>query len=595
MQKALRILLLSTTLFCLIQTASAQSPPNIVFILTDDMGWNGTSVLMEPTIPTSASDFYETPYVEQLADSGIIFSRAYAAATVCSPSRGAILAGKTPARTNFTDNTNDSLTNRPMLEAISVTAIDQIEVSLPEQIKAINANYMTANFGKWDISPRTDGPANHGFDRSFGNVDTRDGDSPDPDDPKRMFTMADSAVAFIRDAKSSGRPFYLQISHNAPHTTFQARPVTAAHWAQKTPGSMHSDPLFGAMIADLDSSTGIVMQELLSNGYNTSNTYFIFMSDHGGLDGQNSHGVLKDGKGSLYEGGLRVPLIVTGPGIAKGSRLDQMVSALDLYPTFMEWISGDQLHVPADLDGGSMAELLAGTSTTVARDNKLFFHVPQYNTMASSIIMDSLKFLALYDRTGGSYELFDIKNDISETTNLVDEPAFATPLSILRCELREFLLSTNASRPMMNPAHSAFSGLGGTPTDVDNDMLLDEWEFEQNLTPRNDGMFDSDGDGDNDLTEYTNQTDPLCNLTTAIDEPTAFSHIKMYPNPTTGMLSFEGIEYASFVSVTNILGQEVGRLPFKKTLDLSFLNEGLYIIRVFEKEKRLYVGRLVLR
>jgi len=580
-------------------TSLKAQDPNIVFILVDDVGWNGTSVQMDLSVPNSISDYHLTPNIKSIADNGAIMSKAYCAAPVCSPTRNAILTGKAPARNGFTDNEVSTDFTKSLLEPTTRTQIDPADVIIPEQIKLYNSNYLTANFGKWDIDGG--GPIANGFDESSGNTSTPHGNNGDQvNDPKRIFSIRDDAIAFITRAKTENKPFYLQLSQNAAHTSFHALTSTLNHWnTNTTPGTLHSNPLYAAMLNDLDDSIGDILTHLNNNGYNNTNTYIVFMADHGALDADANNDPLREGKPSLYEGGIRVPMFVSGPGIIPGSRYSSNISALDLFPTFMEWISNTATNVPSNIDGGSLVSLLENTSSVVTgRNDEVIVHYPHYSAMQTVMISGDYKLLVNYKAgVGGSFELYNLSNDIGESVNLKD--INPTELNDLKCKLRDYLVSVGALFPSLNQAHSDYSGLGGTAIDVDNDDLEDLWEFENLLLTRYDGTNNNDGDVFTNLDEFSGSGDPLCvdEVTLSINNLSFNETIKIYPNPTKDLLKIDS-KYdlsSSLINVYNMLGAKVYESNFKEKIDLSILNSGVYFLSIEENRQRLLHKKVIVK
>ncbi len=168
---------LLTILFCLIPIYQFAQSPNVVFILVDDMGWNGTSLQISPTESGSSSDFYETPNLQQLAEAGMTFSQAYAPAPKCSPTRCSLLTGESPARNSFTEVENFNSAGKLLLQPLTNLSIPTADTTIAEWLKTLGLNYRTAHFGKWHLG--SDGPSNNGFDFGDGTTTNTDGDAGD--------------------------------------------------------------------------------------------------------------------------------------------------------------------------------------------------------------------------------------------------------------------------------------------------------------------------------------------------------------------------------------------------------------------------------
>ena len=371
-------------------SAGLAKQSNIILILTDDQGWNNTEVLMMPSRADTRSDFYLTPSFKRLADAGMTFSQAYAPHPVCSPSRHAIQFGMSPAKLK---KTNNRAVNYP--EPFPVQAIPQV-------LKSIDSAYRAAHFGKWHMHRH---PAELGYDISDGRTGNHTGRqfSTDQtrhwphDDPKRSVSITDNAVQFIRHQAHSNVPFFLQVSHYAIHLSAEAKPATLARHKARTPGKTHTAYWYAAMIDDLDQAIGRIL-DVLNELQLTDSTYIFLTSDNGGTARQYPYfnKPLRAGKGSYYEGGLRVPFFVAGPGIKPGSYSDVPVIGYDLLSTFAE-LAGSTKPMPRDIEGGSVkAVLLNGGKGAVQRPRPgLHFYRP----LDSVLILDGHK-LRRTHRTG---------------------------------------------------------------------------------------------------------------------------------------------------------------------------------------------------
>jgi arylsulfatase A-like enzyme len=501
------------------QPPASPEHPNIVVILTDDTGWNGTSVQMLQARGDSKSDYYETPNIARLSGMGMTFGSGYGAPN-CSPSRLSLQTGKTPSRLKMTDIIGraagieyeghpllppgevDNPTNR-------IDAIPADEQTIAEMVKAHDSTYATAHFGKWHLDGG--GPAKHGYDVSDGATGNEDGQV-GGDDPKLMFTLAERSQAFIRKQASAGRHFYLQISHYATHEESFALPATVAKYQAKTPGARHKDPEFAAMTENLDTAVGRTLDALQDpNGDGDSsdsllaNTYVLLLSDNGAVDSISDNAPLAAGKATTYEGGVRVPFLVAGPGIAPGSRSIVPVTEYDILPTVADWLGATPAPKGA-LDGGSFAELAQGDAAAVrGRGTALVSHFPHYQVEKGSKPMSSirdgnLKLVHFYET--GEDKLYDLSTDLGEQTDLAAQQP--EPLRLLRRQLRDYLQKVQAPMPRLNPEF----GNGAFP-DVDQDGLNDDWEFRQLLTTRYSGSDDPDGDGIDNAKEFAKKTDPL--------------------------------------------------------------------------------------
>ena len=389
-------------------SAALAKPPNIILILTDDQGWNNTEMPMIPSRADTRSDFYLTPNFKRLADAGMTFSQAYAPHPVCSPSRHAIQFGMTPAKLKKTSN---RAVNYP--EPFPAQAIPQV-------LKSIDPTYRAAHFGKWHMYHH---PAELGYDASDGRTGnhtarqlTTDQTKHFPhDDPKRAVSLTDNAVQFIRHQAHTGAPFYLQVSHYAIHLSAEAKPATLARHKARTPGKIHTAYWYAAMIDDLDQAVGRILG-VLDELQLTDNTYVFLTSDNGGTARQYPHfnKPLRAGKGSYYEGGLRVPFFAAGPGIESGSYSSVPVVGYDLLSTFAD-LAGSAEKQPKGIEGGSVKPALLNGGRGVVRRPRVGLHFCR--RLDSVLIRDGHK-LRRTHRTG-EIELYDLAEDLSETTNLV--------------------------------------------------------------------------------------------------------------------------------------------------------------------------------
>ena len=418
--------------------------PNIVFMLSDDQDWTGLSVQMHPDIPNSRSDFYRTPNLERFAAQGMRFSAAYAPAPVCSPTRLALQTGMNPARLGWT-KAAPAQSGRRLVEGASRKSIRTDEVTVAELLRS--AGYATAHYGKWHLGGG--GPAAHGYDESDGDTGNRDADRFVDPNPVDIFGMGERAVAFMEKNAKAGKPFFIQLSYHALHVPGNANRATKEFYAAQKPGQMHSDIDRGAITTDLDTGVGRVLEALDRLGL-TGTTYVIYMSDNGGGGGGRGRGrPLSAGKGGVWEGGIRVPLLIRGPGIAPGSWCPQRVVGYDFLPTFCHW-AGVKAPLPQGIDGGDLSPLLTGSTAPVVRPHaELVFHFPHYqgDTPHSAILSGDYKLMKFYET--GERLLFDLKKDIGEQRNLAtQQPEVADRLER---ELDAYLKEVKAAMPRPNP------------------------------------------------------------------------------------------------------------------------------------------------
>ncbi len=420
-----------TTLALLAVAAPAR--PNIILINADDLGVNDLHVYGRKD--------QRTPNLDRLASEGMRFSSAYCAQPICSPSRAALMTGKTPARLHLTTY----LPGRPDSPAQKVLH-PKMRMELPLEERTIaeilkDAGYATAQVGKWHLG---NNPDMQGFDRVFaGHATTKPSST---EGGKGEYELTAEAETFITANRE--RPFFLYLAHNNPHIPFDARPDLV----EKNAGSWH--PQYAAVIETLDDSIGRVLRKIDELGLQ-QNTIFIFISDNGGLhvpEGGHpppTHNTpFRAGKGFLYEGGLRVPLIIRWPGrIAPGKATSTPVINTDLLPTLLE-LAG--IPVPAGLDGQSFARLLRGKGALPARP--LYWHFPHYNNQGGrpggAVREGNWKLVEFYDE--GRVELYDLSRDIGETKDLAAQQAGRA--KAMRAKLAAWRTSVGAQENIPNPS-----------------------------------------------------------------------------------------------------------------------------------------------
>jgi len=410
--------------------------PNIVYILADDLGW--------ADLGCTGSRFHQSPHLDRLATQGVRFETCYAAAPVCSATRSSIQTGRYPARLHLTDFIPGH--RRPWARLRVPDYRQQLpleEISLARALKP--AGYTCANIGKWHLGGPGFGPAEHGFDHVFSTGVN--------DDDKQVSALTEDALGFIRAHRHE--PFLLMLCHYTVHIPLEAkRALTGKYAALAEPGAPQSNPTYAAMIEVLDDSVGRVLAELDALGL-ADDTIVLFGSDNGGLvhwyigDGPEvtSNAPCRGEKGTIHEGGLRVPLIVRWPGHTQVRRVcDVPVSTIDLFPTLMEAAGVPVTH---SVDGLSLMPLLTG-SGGIGRDTH-YFHYPHYHndTPAGAIRRGDMKLIEFFEDS--HVELYDLAEDVGEAHDLA--PARPDVAEELRRELAEWRLSVDAQMPTVNPEH----------------------------------------------------------------------------------------------------------------------------------------------
>ncbi len=432
--------------------------PNILFILIDDLGWRDLSCY--------GSTFYETPNLDRLASEGMLFTDAYAACPVCSPTRASLLTGKYPATVGITDYIDWSGKWHPqrgrLIEAPYLKGLPQSEATIAQALR--EGGYRTWHVGKWHLGGPGRYPTDCGFDVNVGGCEWGcpqngyfspwriPGMKDAPDGTYLTDHLTDAAVALIRE--KDDRPFFMHLSHYAVHTPIQAPRELVDKYKDKAKllgldrinplrsgehfrtermrqavikhRMLQSDPTYAAMMENLDTNIGRVLSALDETGQ-AGNTMVIFTSDNGGLatggfwEGENAPTCnlpLQAGKGWMYDGGTREPYIVRWPGrIRPSSICRQPITSPDLYPTLLE-AAGLPPRSSQHVDGVSFMPLLEG-DTSFDR-GPIFWHYPHYGNQGgqpgSSIRYGKWKLIEFLE--DGGIELYDLSDDISETMDV---------------------------------------------------------------------------------------------------------------------------------------------------------------------------------
>ena len=436
--------------------ASRQANPNFVFILVDDLGW--------ADVGCYGNKFNETPNIDRLAREGMRFTDAYAACPVCSPTRASIVAGQYPARVGILDFISGHW--RPF-EKLTVPInrtqyLPTETVTFAEVLK--EAGYICGAFGKWHLGGRGYMPVDHGFDQMavysggghFGNRFT-DGKGWQklPKDKYLASALTDRSLKFLEDHRA--KPFCLYLMHYAVHIPLQAtRQLVEKYTKKPKPSAGVNNPTYAAMVEHVDRGVGRILKKL-DDLKLTDNTVVIFFSDNGGLRQHyrkigpivTTNAPLRDEKGTLYEGGIREPLIVRWPGAVKtGSTCSAPVTSVDFYPTMLE-IAGAKPKAKHVLDGQSIVPLLK-QSGTFKRD-AIYWHYPMYHhsTPAGAIRQGDWKLIEFFE--DGRLELYNLADDIGEKSNLAGK--MPDKARALQQKLAAWRKSVGAAMPKKNPKH----------------------------------------------------------------------------------------------------------------------------------------------
>jgi len=491
----LSVIFLFLPVSCKQKTTESKPNPNFVFILVDDLGWKDVGFM--------GSRFYDTPNIDHLASSGMVFTNAYAACAVCSPTRASILTGRYPARIGITDwirgrysgvtipadkknpTGYDTIPSRKLLTPKNPFWMEHEERTVAEVLK--KKGYATCHIGKWHLGPSDWLPETQGFDYNIGGEDY--GQPPTYFDPYKRgkFSieslpprkngeymsdrLGDEAVRFINAHKDD--PFYLNMCHYAVHTPLEAKEdyikefktrADSLHIPSLSPDEEYTgiyrthiplkgqrNPTYAAMIKSVDEAVGKIMNALQTN-HLLEKTVVVFFSDNGGHIVSTDNSPLRMGKGFPYEGGIREPLVISYPGsIEAGTKSDVPVISTDFFSTFCT-LAGVSLPKDRIIDGWNLVPLLKGGTLTDNRD--LFWHFPHYwwgQTVKPYSIIRSGKWKLIRFWEDGHQELYNLATDLAEQNNrVVDHPEKVTELSK---KLDEWLGNVGARIPKPNPEY----------------------------------------------------------------------------------------------------------------------------------------------
>lgn len=409
----------------------AQDPPNIVFVLADDLGYTDLGY--------SGSRYYETPNIDRLAAEGIVFTNHHHCQN-CTPTRAALMSGQHPARTGiYTVGGIDRFdwSDRPLRPVDNLTRLPLSLSTIADQLK--KSGYKTGMFGKWHIGTNEKyHPKSRGFDEAI-EVSGRHFDfetDPKIEYPNGQYLadfLTEKALGFIE--RNHREPFFLYLPHFGVHSPHQAKPEWIEHFRKKPPVEGHHNPTYAAMIASVDESVGRILEQLDTLGI-AENTIVLFASDNGGVGGYVREGIkqggditdnapLRSGKGSLYEGGTRVPLIARWPKkITPKSTFSEPTLHVDLYPTLLEFANAPKPEQV--LDGQSLVPWMINPSIPWNRD-AIFQHFPGYlgagpnkwrTTPVSTILAGNWKLMEFLE--DNHLELYNLEEDIGETKNLAE-------------------------------------------------------------------------------------------------------------------------------------------------------------------------------
>jgi arylsulfatase A-like enzyme len=396
------------------QQSSQVRKPNFVIILIDDLGWKDLGFM--------GSRYYETPNIDKLAGEGVVFTNAYSNAPNCAPTRACLMSGQyTPRHGIYTVGTSERGQSklRMLIPTPNKTDLDSKIVTIPEALKP--AGYTSACIGKWHLGTKAPyRPVDRGFDVAYecnysGHF-SKEGEY-------LTDRLTDEAIKFIEANRNKN--FFLYLSHHAVHTPIQAKEQLIEKYKKKRSADAQNNPTYAAMIESVDQNIGRLMAKLDELGLR-DNTVVFFFSDNGGYANATSMEPLRGSKGMLYEGGIRVPMIVRWPGVTRpGTICDVPVIGIDFYPTMLD-VAGAPRPPGQILDGLSIVPLLKGAKTLNRK--AIFWHFPAYlepyndkqwpwrTTPAGAVRQGDFKLVEFFEN--GKIELYNLKDDLGEKNNL---------------------------------------------------------------------------------------------------------------------------------------------------------------------------------
>jgi arylsulfatase A-like enzyme len=410
--------------------------PNILFVYVDDLGWRDLGVM--------GSTYYETPNIDGLAAEGMLFTSAYANAPNCAPSRACLLTGMySPRHGIYTVNSAErgETADRSLIPVENKTNLDLEVVTLAEVLRY--NGYETGHIGKWHLGGEGNLPEDQGFEWSVAGDDagspasyfypyrnrsgrTIPGLEAGVEGEYLADRLTDEAIRFIETERDG--PFFLYLSHYSVHTPIRAKPDLVDRYQAKAASRGHDNPTYAAMIHSVDEGVGRILAALDTLGL-AENTVVFFYSDNGGYGPATSMAPLRGSKGMLYEGGIRVPLLVRWPGhVEPGSLSERQAIGTDIFPTILEMAGGIPEPDQA-LDGKSLVPVLEGRARPEVRP--LFWHFPAYleayragespwrTTPASAIRLGRHKLIYFFE--DNRTELYDLVSNPAESVDLSEE------------------------------------------------------------------------------------------------------------------------------------------------------------------------------
>jgi len=465
-------------LFCFISgslvwaaSATAENPPpNIILILVDDLGWSDLECYGDP--------FFETPHLDQLAQEGMRFTNAYAPAPICSASRASILTGRTPARTHLEfvvkkQGDQPVLQNTQLIQPQYPLDLPLDEITIAETLAA--QGYRTGLFGKWHLNEHyktylgwspTHGPTQQGFQdadgdfgaHAYGYRDRKFGDFAPGEFPADA--MTEKSIAFLQANRD--RPFFLFYSSFYPHEPVHTR----CEWLYKkyaakpeAQGAAGDRAMYGAVVEQMDHYIGQLLKAVDDLDLR-KNTLVVFLSDNGSSPVYQYRNALRGGKWELYEGGVRVPMIVRWPNqVAAGSESTVPVQGVDIFPTFAS-VASAPLPLERSLDGLSLVSLFRGDDSNFPADRNLYWHFPFYHPVTTIVRPHSAirrgTWKLIYAPEDHSAQLFRIGDDPGEHVDL--STSYPDVLQDLQQSLIDYLHTAGARLPAPNPSYQPQGG-----------------------------------------------------------------------------------------------------------------------------------------
>ena len=450
--------------------------PNIIFITVDDLGW--------ADLGCYGADLHETPNIDALASTSTLFTNSYAAAPVCSPTRASIMTGKTPANLQLTiwieaaGHERKARTDQKLITPQTIENLPLEEITLAELLR--QKGYLTAHIGKWHLGDLMHFPETQGFDISF--AASQRGAPPTFFYPYRgeafgefrfvtdMATdanhqyfsdregeyltdrLTDEAIRVVGHAK--GKPLFLNLNYYSVHTPIEAKEEDVQYFQGKKHEELnHQNVTYAAMVKSIDDNVGRIIAHLKALDI-FQNTMLILTSDNGGYINKYRGTVVTDntplrsGKGSLYEGGIRIPTIISAPFLgSQTANVDVPISTIDYVPTLCEMVG---MEMPEGIEGSSFVNSLKGIKGTLGSKRNLFWHYPHYyptTSPVSAIRLGDWKLLEFFE--DNHIELYNLKEDVEEKNNLEKEnPEKAKELLELLIEWRQ---EVDAPMPSPNP------------------------------------------------------------------------------------------------------------------------------------------------